>query len=229
MDNWSQNRWTWKRCVRRDPRLSTTAKLVAVSLCDDFAHHETAYCNPGVETIAEALCLCDRSILRAIAQLRDAGWISVMERRGRGRRSEYSFNKGDGTVAFSDVKKVTSLSNCSDEKVTVLTGKGDKSVTPYKDEPTNNQKAREGGDRPSPQCRVCVHPHSDQELEWDGWLSHHGFPRLSALGIRSSDERGAGWDAPFRFPPGDPESIEGRIALKWADWASSRMIERRSA
>lgn len=51
MDNWSRNRWTWKRCVRRDGRLSDAAKVLAAALCDDFSHHETGYCTPKIATL----------------------------------------------------------------------------------------------------------------------------------------------------------------------------------
>lgn len=241
MDNWRENRWTWKRAVRRDHRLSDAAKVLAAALCDDFANHETALCMWPLEVLAEGVAKSVRAVQRALAELRQAGWITVGDRGGRGVFSRIHFEKGDGTVAFSDRERVTVLAQArpervtdvspnADERVTDVVQNGDRSVTPYnKDEPKNNQKGRATGERPSPQCSVCIHPGTDREVEWDDWLTQRKFPRLRALGIPSSDASGRGWDAPFRVPPRADNRIEVAIAEKWANWATFRMMEKRSA
>lgn len=123
MDNWNTERWTWKRAVRQDGRLSDAAKLLAVSLCDDFAHHKTGYCNPSVGKVATALGKSDRAVQRAIKDLLRTGWIGVKYARGRGRSSEITFLKGDANVPWAGVKKAKFMSSCGPEKVTEVSKK----------------------------------------------------------------------------------------------------------
>jgi len=244
LDNWARNRWTWKRAARRDPRLSDCAKVLAAALCDDFAHHETAYCAPRIATLAEALAKSDRSVQRALSELRQAGWIAIRSGGGRGVSSEITFEKGDGTVAFSDQERVTHMAQAASQtvtdvspkeakRVTLVAEKGDSSVvppcTPYKDKPNLNQRARATTERPAPQCRACIHPGTHNHTAWNAWYAGRGYPSLEKLGIPSSDKDGTGWDAPFPLPPRPDDLIGTRIAEKHAEWASCRMMERRSA
>jgi hypothetical protein len=183
-------------------------------------------------------------VQRALSELRQAGWIAIRSRGGRGVFSDITFEKGDGTVAFSDEERVTHMAQAASqmvtnvspkeaERVTPVAEKGDSSVappcTPYKDKPNLNQRARATAERPAPHWRACIHPGSDNEAAWDEWLVQHRFATLRDLGQPSSDEKGRGWDAPFRLPPRPDDSVEVRIAEKWANWATFRMMERRSA
>lgn len=226
MDNWSHNRWAWKKAVRSDGRLSDAVKVLAAALCDDFAHHQTGFCNPLIETLAGALAKSDRSVQRALAELRKFGWIEVQQQPGRGKTSEILFFKGDGTVTFAPSEKVTTMASYRPERVTTMAQKGDRCVTPYnKDKPKFNQRAGASA-RPSPQCAKVIAPDSPEEELWGAWLLAKRFPSLAQLGIRSSDSKGRGWDAPFAVPPIDSDELECRIAMKWAGWACSRMLER---
>lgn len=136
-------------------------------------------------------------------------------------------------MSFDDQKKVQRISDFAGEKVQVMVGNsasyGKSPCTPYKDKPNNNQKASATPERPSPQCRACVHPGSDNEAAWDEWLVERGFGTLRDLGQLSSDAQGRGWDAPFRWPPRPDDLLEVGIAEKWANWATFRVMERRSA
>ena len=83
--SWENTRWIWKRGVRQDDRLTDAAKILAAALCDDFAHHEIGACFPSIATLAESIAKSERSIQRAIAALRAAGWLDTLVR-GRGDR-----------------------------------------------------------------------------------------------------------------------------------------------
>jgi len=171
---WSDTRWAWKRGVRQDASLSDAAKVLAAALCDDWANHESGFCNPSVATLAKSLGKAERSIQRAIAALKAAGWLDTVVR-GRGDRggngkgdqgSEFVFLMAQpqapetvSEAAGNDAEKVTPLAPFRDkgdtQRVTLVTVKGDNRVvppcTPYKDKPTLNQGARagEGGSRPT--------------------------------------------------------------------------------
>lgn len=86
----------------KDHRLSDGAKLVAVVLCDTFANSKTALCYPGVKTLAETLGKSERSIRRALAELREAGWIVTEAGRRPHDRQGFIFTKGDGTVLMDE-------------------------------------------------------------------------------------------------------------------------------
>lgn len=109
VSDWKNRRWAWKDALCRVTALSDGAKLLAVRWVDSFAHHETAFCNPSVETMAEALGKSGRSIQRAIAELQAAGWIRVDYAKGRGRTSKIVFLNGPRGEAFDTPEKVTRL------------------------------------------------------------------------------------------------------------------------
>lgn len=89
--SWSRVRWDWKRAVRRDSRLSKTAKLLAVTLVDDFANNDSGRCNPTVSTLCEATGDPERTVQKALTDLQACGWIHRKKGRGRGRSSETTF------------------------------------------------------------------------------------------------------------------------------------------
>ncbi len=109
VSGWKNSRWAWKDAVCRAADLTDGAKLLAVRIVDSFAHHETAFCNPSIETMAEALGKSGRSIQRALVELQAAGWIRVDHAKGRGRTSKISFLTGPCATAFDGPEKVTRL------------------------------------------------------------------------------------------------------------------------
>lgn len=188
--DWKADRFLWNRLVRKDARVSDAAKLVATALCYDFAHHETGFCNPSVETIANAVGKSPRAVQRALAELRSLSWITIRHGHGRGNRNEILFMEGDGSLTFRASEKVTRMADHRPEKVTAVAAKGARSVatpcTPYKDKPLQKPKARETSsgidatERPYPHLADVAAPGSDREAEWDAWLTgslHLGLPR----------------------------------------------------
>ena len=115
--NWKLTRNDWKRSIRRDVSLSYPARMVAWSLCDDYANHETGFCNPKVETLAHASGVSLRACQRALAELRAAGLISIEYAEGRGDRSEISFMSGLGKHALKASERVTYMASRDTENV----------------------------------------------------------------------------------------------------------------
>ncbi|WP_212710202.1 helix-turn-helix domain-containing protein [Rhodobacter sp. JA431] len=223
--------------MRRDAGLSDAAKVLAAALCDDFAHHETGFCNPSLETLAEAVGKSVRTVQRALAELRAAGWIEVSEAHGRGRCNEFGFLKGANPDAFSTSEKVTRLTRQAPEKVTNLTRgktentsnltrKGDNPdmppTPPYKDKPTNNQKAGAKAavlsDPRQPHQRAVVHQGYQLEA-WNDWLSCNGFEcRLQDISEKLSDQGGLGFDWVSRMPPATDNLIESNCAKRFVNF-----------
>lgn len=236
--SWANTRWNWKRGVRQDARLTDAAKVLAAALCDDWANHETGFCNPSISTLAESLGKSERSIQRSIAALRDAGWLNTIVR-GRGDRgggrvaqgSEFLFLMAEECPQAEPVErrvhtseKVTQLSpyrqKGDTQRVTPVTVKGDIRVvppcTPYKDKPNLNQSARDREAAPS----RAMHPISIGGAvaeNWEGWLKRHGHPALAALAVRSKYAGEAVWLLPIRSPPVTGDAIEERIVQRWID------------
>lgn len=165
--SWGNTRWDWKRAVRQDERLSDAAKVLAATLCDDFANHGTGFCNPSVAALARGLGKSERSIQRAISALKAAGWIDTIVR-GRGDRGSAGKNDQGSEFIFlmaardcspepekapdpatEKVADMAPLRNAERaQRVTPAAVKGDTRVvspcTPYKDKPILNQRARAG-------------------------------------------------------------------------------------
>jgi hypothetical protein len=240
ISDWKNNRFHWLAAVRRDDRLSDAAQFLAVALTLDFAHHETAFCNPSIGRLSDHLRKCERTVQRAMLELRKKHWISVSQATGRGNKnSEITFLRGDGSVKIrgnsnvvnlssGTAKSPTNSSNRQAESPTNFVSKADKFVrppcTPYKDKPYQNHKAggpdRESPERPYPRHVAAVPYGSYAENDWDAWLAKRGFPNLASLARKSSTAKGPGWDMPFGTPPSADDPITTGIAVKFADWAA---------
>ena len=189
---WKLGRWDWKRAVRADRGLSDAGKVLAAALCDDFAHYETAFCNPSVQTLADALGKDPRSISRALAELRKAQWITIRVAVGRGKTSEISFLSGHGEAAMNASEKVKTMSSVGTESTTdmspirvetdqknttAVVGKHDSRVTPFlkkeKDKPNTRERPR--GDppvsqRPSGRPDYTAYDRATAPETWSGVL-----------------------------------------------------------
>ncbi|MGA0541045.1 helix-turn-helix domain-containing protein [Neotabrizicola sp. VNH66] len=106
---WSKVRWGWKRAVKRDARLSKTAKLIAVTLVDEFANHANGRCNPFIATLGEATGDPERTVQRALGDLEACGWIIRSKGNGRGRPSSITFtsDSAKGAIAPPNVSEIT--------------------------------------------------------------------------------------------------------------------------
>lgn len=255
LKNWRQRRWNWKRAVRQDQSISDAAKVLAAALCDDFAHHETGYCIPGTDTLAEALGKDRRSVQRAMRQLREAGWIVTEHRRGSKDAARIFFAMAEetsvGSVASVAHRDESEDRETADKSVALCPETGDRSVaaqarsgdtcgatgdrsvvspcTPYKDKPRSNQRAPSTSDCPAPHLVVCIKPGSPGDEAWTEWATERGWPTHRQTNIRCSDAAGVGWNLPFSYPPNPDDEIGTSIAEKRAMWAWSCMEERASA
>lgn len=240
LGNWNRQRWAWKRAVKRDARLSKTAKLVAITLCDDFAHHETARCNPFVATLGEATGDPERTVRRALAEIEAAGWIARHKGRGRGRPSEITFtaDRTAGAIIPDNVEELaayrpTDTENPHSERVPPVAGQDTrrrnsdrpdaarKPVTSGRShiEPkrTKDAGAREAGPRrPVPWSRVVPFG-SDGEREWQAWLVEKGLPPLAEIG-RAMPE---GWDMSRAWPPSAGDEAGTADALRFVSWLAA--------
>lgn len=237
---WAKERWNWIGAVMADGSLTMAARLVAVSLAQGFANHETAECRPGLAALMTAVAASRATVLRALADLQSHGWI---ERRGGnapGKVAAYVFrNPGEAPEQVSPVRpeQVSSarpeqVSSLRPEQVSSVSGTGLNPATPpippYKDQPQLNHKyARQNP--PSaraairglemPQCATrLVVPGSAEAERWDDWLARAGFPALDRIGR----QRNGRWLMPISTAPDPGDEIPYRIALGWAEWLRSK-------
>jgi Helix-turn-helix domain len=61
--------------IMADERLSAAAKCVATVLLLQFRNHKTSICNPSFTTIAKCVGRKRRSVIDAINELKDLGWM----------------------------------------------------------------------------------------------------------------------------------------------------------
>ena len=82
-----KEREAWSRAVIADD-LSPNTKLIGWRLAL-YLNFRTGRCNPSYQTLAREVRITERSAIRAVRALEDAGWL-VVERSGGG---PYSKNK----------------------------------------------------------------------------------------------------------------------------------------
>jgi hypothetical protein len=61
--------------IMADERLSAAAKCVAIVLLLQFRNHKTSVCNPSFTTIAQCVGRKRRSVIDAINELKELGWM----------------------------------------------------------------------------------------------------------------------------------------------------------
>jgi hypothetical protein len=217
---WAKERWVWIGAVMADGSLTMAARLVAVSLAQGFANHETAECRPGLAALMRAVSASRATVVRAMSDLHAKGWI---ERRGGnapGKLATYAFrNPSHPREQCSSVTP----EQCSSVVPTVLNPEKSP-CTPYKDKPHMNQKAHPNPraalrPQPMPPCMTTiVEPGSLAAERWNEWLAAEGFPPLERIGHKVE----GGWRMPVTVAPTKGEAIPHGIARRWAGWLRSK-------
>lgn len=239
---WSKERWAWIKAVAADGRLLPMARLVATVLAQGYANHETAECRPGLAALSKAVAAHKRTVLRALADLQEAGWIERAGGNAPGREATYRFRTPQQVTAAppEQVTRMTprQVTAQSPEQVTPVTRTGDTEeippTPPYKDKPNMNQMARgnrwprsatkvtvAGGVRPTPFSRT-VQIGTEPEADWNAWLVLHGFPELAVIGRRVQEGMLDGWDMPWMRPPSATDQDYTSIALRFAEWLRAK-------
>lgn len=233
--------------MKRDTRLGAMAKLIGMTLCDDFAHHETGRCDPFLATLSEALGTSKDSVKRGLADLERYGWIERIKGRGRGRPSSIKFTARTSAVAVLLPENVHSLADHREGKAAEpmpgkganlppitkngvakkgakITQKGCKSALSHSEpKRTKGTRPQHSDEKPVLNNPAVAHFGSDREAEWNRYLVERGVPSLEALGVLSSDADGRGWEVPFRRPPSEHDAITTSITRRWVCWAIKRM------
>ena len=231
---WAKERWAWIGAVMADGELTPLARLVACSLAQGFANHETAECRPGLAALMKAVAASRATVLRALNDLQLRGWI---ERRGGnapGKLAAYVFrNPAEPREQVANLRP-EQVSGMTPEQVSPVTPTGlipEKSpCTPYKDKPHMNHKGLlraasrnivPGGARPTPLSQL-VQIGTDAEAAWDEWLEARRFPPLAKVGQRIGAGMVQGWDMPWRYPPGPGDETATRVAVRFAEWLRNK-------
>src|SRR4029077_18492450 len=96
-----------------DTALSASAKVVATTLVLKFHNTKTGQCNPSFAAIAEAIGRRRRTIFPAIAELKDAGWITVESTGGGSSSNTNHFDFDFGRVSPANPPPVSPASPVS--------------------------------------------------------------------------------------------------------------------
>ena len=113
-----KEREAWSRAVIADD-LSPNTKLIGWRLAL-YLNFRTGRCNPSYQTLAREVRITERSAIRAVRALEDAGWL-VVERSGGGPYSKT--NNFKLTMRMTGVTAASSLSGAAG--VTAASNRGD--------------------------------------------------------------------------------------------------------
>ncbi len=219
---WSRERWAWRKGCMADARLGAMTRLVANELAFGYANAETAECSPGIQTLCDAVGGVHRAtIMRALAELVDAGWIIRRGGEGPGRRASYAFRTPERVATLRQERVATLQPTCRNPATPPK--------PPYMDEPNMNQNARvktprqmlRGLARPTVLSAMVVIG-SYHETAWDAWLADHGHPALHKIGRRIVAGMIEGWDMPWTLPPSPDETMATSIAGRYVAWLRSK-------
>ena len=215
------NRFEWLKAVLRS-KASTRAKTAAAALATEYANDETGQLNPGRDTLASYLGICERTITRALAELEDGGWLA-RGAAGRGRRSCLVLRTPSNVVMM--------LRRKGDSSVKDRREKGDSSVLkgrqfcpPHKgQEQSSEQRAHERAARcPAVSLRIIHDTEPSQITDWNAWLAGRELPPLQTLGVRGGDAEGPGYAMPLRWPPSASDGEGAELVFRYCTWAGDQ-------
>jgi hypothetical protein len=113
-----------------DERLSAAAKCVATVLLLQFRNHKTSVCNPSFTTIAQCVGRKRRSVIDAINELKDLGW---MDWEGTAGGSPTNTNNFQFYLKPRPVQQTAPVQDTAPVQSSALTGAADPSVQRHSD------------------------------------------------------------------------------------------------
>jgi hypothetical protein len=227
---WSKDRWVWRKAIIKDDRLSMAARVVGSELAFGFANSETAECNPGVKVLMDALASSRSTIMRALAELTEWGWIIRLGGEGPGKRASYRFAHPERVSDLTPERvSIPAPERVSDLDATCVKSENPP-IPPYKDQLNMNhnslhraacQVVVKGGQRP----RIATEFVEVGTLKaewWNDWLAANSYPSLEKIGLAGQQYGLGGWEMPITIPAGFEDQMPQRIAVSWADWLNNR-------
>lgn len=227
---WNKDRWEWMQLVIADCSLSPMARLIAVCLAQRFANNQTAECRPGLPALMASVAAPKRTVLGALADLKNEGWIAAAGGHAPGRAATYRFlwpetqPKSVRNPAPDQVRRVAP----EQVQIEARTGAdfGTPPTPPYMEEPEMNHTepvhprvAIRGLPRPTCATKL-VTPESAEAQRWDDWLAERGYPPLARIGQR--DLVTSHYEMPVTCAPDRSNTVAHGIAVRFADWLRSR-------
>lgn len=149
---WRRLKWGWLESVRRDTNLSMTARMVAHALVLDFVNRETLRCDPSYDEIGAVLGVSRDSVRRAVAALRQGGWIVTEGGCGRGISRGYGFLTRAEIIPLKGSKNAplkggTTATLSGSQKVADLQPKGSKNAHPHNNDKNHGKTMARAGAR----------------------------------------------------------------------------------
>jgi hypothetical protein len=163
--------------IMADVRLSAAAKCVATVLLLQFRNHKTSVCNPSFTTIAQCVGRKRRSVIDAINELKDLGW---MDWEGTAGGSPTNTNNFQFYLKPRPVQQTAPVQDTAPVQSSALTGAAERTqpVQYTAHEPSiEPSRTINGATRLKGQEGFRVHSDGPQADEWRRYWTSIGKPQ----------------------------------------------------
>ncbi|MEM8649629.1 MAG: helix-turn-helix domain-containing protein [Pseudomonadota bacterium] len=219
----------WLQLLSCDPKLSDTARSVALYIVTTHINGHTEKAWPSYSTIANAMGKSVKTIQRAVSNLELAGWFKVVRGNGVGQSTQYTPTESSiiaATEAREKTDKVVHLNpikggqNCP-ERQTIVSTQGRQNCPPNPEniknkKPNARESARPPGEGRPAISALFIAEHEFHKLEhWRSWFQEMGLLSLEKLAPRDIRNGRMGFSLPSYFPPGREDKNRFQAVLDY--------------
>lgn len=227
----------WLQLLSCDPKLTDTARSVALYIVTTHINGHTEKAWPSYQTIANAMGKSVKTIQRAIHDLELGGWFDVVRGNGVGRSTRYAPTEASiikASEAREKTDKIVHLKtnkggqNCP-ERRSNLSGEGRQNCPPNLENLKNKKLNARGKASPPEDGRraipaLFVAEHETVKLDrWQEWFGNMGLNAMNEIAPRERRRGRNGFLLPSYYPPSPDEAEKNR---EWFEYFQRRQSTR---
>lgn len=168
--------------IRKDARLSSTARLVASQIAEAHLNPRTRGAWPGNKAIAQAIGRCTRTVRRAKAELLATGHITI-EKRGARQPDRILFTRIDVLASHETPQSLVGGRSCPDQGTDLSSSSGQNCPPNLLKNPRKKPCETDGLSFPF----YKVHVGSREEMAWNEALREQSLGYLQDYALSRPD------------------------------------------